>query len=208
MHIALIGMSGIGKSYWSQRLQEVGFKYFGCDLIITRKLSQEIDSSLKTFDDLLQWFGLPIERDYELRASKYLSLESLTLQEIVTTLVSNRNLEKKNIVIDTSGSAIYAEPGIWDKFRQQVKVIHLGTPSEVQSIMFGEYLKNPRPLIWNGIFQHKPGEHLKTTYRRCYPVLLQQREKLYEKYSDKRIDYQEHRHPHLTTEQFLQLIIS
>jgi len=72
MHIALIGMSGIGKSYWSQRLQEVGFKYFGCDLIITRKLSQEIDSSLKTFDDLLQWFGLPIERDYELRSIYHL----------------------------------------------------------------------------------------------------------------------------------------
>ena len=47
MKISLIGMSNVGKSYWSKKLQENGFKYVGIDeqivvLFRQHRLLQEI----------------------------------------------------------------------------------------------------------------------------------------------------------------------
>ena len=72
--------------------------------------------------------------------------------------------------------------------------------------MLQAYLKNPPPVIWNDSFQPELGEPLDETFRRCYAALLQDREKLYEKFSDKRLEYQDHRNLALTTADFLQLV--
>jgi shikimate kinase len=206
MRIALIGMSGIGKSYWSTRLQEAGFLRFDCDEIIAQKLSQDMGLALKTVGDVGQWMGLPTESHYKVRADQYLSLEATVLQEIITALDEDKALEKANVVIDTTGSAIYAPPAIWAKFRQQVKTVYLAATPEVRSVMLQAYLKNPPPVIWNDSFQPENGESLDETFRRCYAALLQDRERLYEKYSDRRIEYQGHRNWALTTAEFLELI--
>jgi shikimate kinase len=206
MRIALIGMSGIGKSYWSNRLQEAGFRRFDCDEIIAHKLSQEMDLALKTVLDVGQWMGLPTESHYKARADQYLALEATVLQEIGAALETDKALAKANVVIDTTGSAIYAPPAILTNFRQQVKTVYLAATPEVRSDMLQAYLKNPPPVIWNDLFQPEAGEPLDETFRRCYAALLQDRERLYEKYSDRRIEYQDHRNWTLTTSEFLHMI--
>lgn len=206
MRIALIGMSGIGKSYWSSRLQEAGFRRFDCDEIIAQKLAQEMGLALKTVLDVGQWMGLPTESHYKARADQYLALEAAVLQEIITALDEDKALAKANVVIDTTGSAIYAPPAIWAKFRQQVKTVYLAATPEVRAAMLQAYLKNPPPVIWNDLFQPRTGEPLDETFRRCYTALLQDRERLYEKFSDRRIEYQDHRNWALTTSEFLELV--
>jgi shikimate kinase len=206
MRIALIGMSGIGKSYWSNRLQEAGFVRFDCDEIIAQKLSQDMGLGLKTVQDVGQWMGLPTESHYKARSDQYLALEAATLQEIVTALDEDKALEKANVVIDTTGSAIYAPPAILTNFRQQVKTVYLAATPEVRSAMLQAYLKNPPPVIWNDLFQPRTGEPLAETFKRCYAALLQDRERLYEKFSDRRIEYQDHRNLALTTAEFLELV--
>jgi shikimate kinase len=205
MHIALVGMSGIGKSYWSQQLQNVGFKRYCCDEIIAQKLSGEIGQPIKTVEDLGEWMGLPYESNYEAHAAQYFSLEIITLQEIIGTFESGKNLPETKVVIDTTGSAIYAPAAIWQQLRAFVKVIHLATAPEIRLAKVRDYLQNPRPVLWNGFFQPQPGETLNDTFIRCYPALLEQREKLYEQYSDLRIEYQVHQQPNLTIERFLQI---
>ena len=206
MRIALIGMSGIGKSYWSNRLQESGFVRFDCDEIIAQKLSQEMGLALKTVLDVGQWMGLPTESHYKARADQYLALEAAVLQEIVTALETDKALAKADVVIDTTGSAIYAPPAILTNFRRQVKTVYLAATPEVRSAMLQAYLQNPPPVIWNDLFQPEAGEPLSETFRRCYAALLQDRERLYEKFSDKRLEYQDHRNLALTTTEFLELV--
>lgn len=206
MRIALIGMSGIGKSYWSSRLAEAGFVRFCCDEIIAQKLSQGSDLGLKTVEDVGQWMGLPTESHYQDRAGQYLALEAAVLQELITALETDPALQNANVVIDTTGSAIYAPPELLANFRRQVKTIYLAATPEVRSQMLQAYLKNPPPVIWNDSFQPEPGEPLDETFKRCYAALLQDRERLYDKYSDQRLDYGVHRNWTLTTDEFLELI--
>jgi shikimate kinase len=198
-------MSGIGKSYWSRQLRAVGFAYFGCDSIINEKLSKEIKPPIENFEDLNRWFGSPAEDTYERCSARYLAIESLVLEEIIAVLSADKTIAQKDVVIDTSGSAVYVNPVIWDQFRQQVRVVHLRMPEDPSSLL-ENFLKDPRPLIWNGLFQPKPGESITETYRRCYPLLLQQREQLYERYSAIQLAYCSHRQPQLTPERFLGLV--
>jgi shikimate kinase len=205
MLIALVGMSGIGKSYWSQQLQKAGFKRYCCDEIIAEKLSGQLGQPIKTVEDLGEWMGLPYESRYEAHAAQYFSLEIITLQEIIRTFEVGEGLRETKVVIDTTGSAIYAPVAIWQQLRAFVKVIHLATAPEIRLAKVREYLQNPRPVLWNGFFQPQPGEALNNTFIRCYPALLEQREKLYEQYSDIKIAYHVHQQPDLSVERFLQI---
>lgn len=206
MHIALIGMSAVGKSYWSQCLQRVGFACFDCDGMIRQKLSLELANPLESLADLTAWMGRPTDGEYELRASRYLAQERTTLAEIVSALAPGQGLDDTDVVVDTTGSSVYAPPAIWSRFRQRAKIVHLATTPKVQAEMLSRFRADPRPLIWNELFEFRPGETLDDAYARCYPALLQQREGLYARYRDVGIDYHEHRRPNLTPERFLQLV--
>jgi len=65
MRLSLIGMSGSGKSSWSIKLSELGFKRFCCDDMITEKLDRDLTRPDGTCMKLGEWMGFPYEPHYE-----------------------------------------------------------------------------------------------------------------------------------------------
>ena len=41
VNLALIGMSGAGKSYWSKKMEEKGYRWYNCDEMIAERLGPE-----------------------------------------------------------------------------------------------------------------------------------------------------------------------
>lgn len=50
--------------------------------------------------------------------------------------------------------------------------------------MFKQYLSDPKPVVWSGIFSKKPAETNQQALARCYPELIRTRSDLYEKFAD------------------------
>ena len=46
--LALIGMSGVGKSFWSKRLVNNGFRRFSCDDLIAERLGLRLSNNNKS----------------------------------------------------------------------------------------------------------------------------------------------------------------
>lgn len=185
MKLSLIGMSGSGKSHWSAKLVERGFRRFCCDDLIEKKLKSHLLRPDGTMMDMGQWMGFPYEPHYEERAAKYLTYEVEILTEIVEQL---KDLDE-DVVVDTTGSFIYTGEMIISKLRQQTVLVHLATPPEVRDEMLEKYLDNQRPVLWDSIFHQEPGETNEAALVRCYPALLSSRERLYAQYANVEIDY-------------------
>lgn len=187
--LSLIGMSGSGKSIWSIKLSELGFKRFCCDDMITEKLAHELMRPNGTSMQLGEWMGFPYETDYERRESKYLDCEIKVLTGIIEYLESADNQSQPHIVIDTTGSAIYAGEALLKRLCQCTTVVHLATPPEAQEQMLTSYINNKRPVLWRGLFKKGPNETNEAALARCYPILLSSRELLYESISEVTIGY-------------------
>jgi shikimate kinase len=189
MRLSLIGMSGSGKSSWSIKLSELGFKRFCCDDMITEKLAGDLARPDGTLMQLGEWMGFPYEPDYERRESKYLACEINVLTSIIESIEKDEIPAEQNIVIDTTGSAVYAGEALLKRLCRCTTVVHLETPSEAQEQMLRSYLKNKRPVLWRGLFEKKPEETNETALARCYALLLDSRERLYERVANVTIDY-------------------
>jgi shikimate kinase len=188
MRLSLIGMSGSGKSSWSMKLSEIGFKRFCCDDLITKKLASELTKPDGTRMKLGEWMGFPYEPWYIERESKYLACEIEVLTEIIEHLEDLDSHVEQNIVVDTTGSAIYTGEKVLKRLRLNTTVVHLATPPEIQELMLKSYIANRRPVLWKGFFEKNPEESNEMALERCYADLLFSREQLYEKISDVTID--------------------
>ncbi len=206
MQLSLIGMSGTGKSSWSIKLSELGFKRFCCDDMIAAKLARDLTRPDGTVMHLGEWMGFPYEPDYEKRESKYLDCEINVLTKIVESIESDEASVEQNIVIDTTGSVIYAGKALLKRLCRCTTVVHLATPPEAQSQMLKSYLKNKRPVLWRGWFEKKPDETDETALARCYPALLHARERLYDRLSAVTIDYNSLKQDNFKVSDFLRII--
>jgi len=188
MRLSLVGMSGSGKSTWSVKLSEIGFKRFCCDDMIARKLTPELTRSDKTTMALGEWMGFPYEDRYADRESKYLDREIDVMTEILDLLESSEEQAGEDTVIDTTGSVIYTGEDVLKRLRRCTMVVHLSTPPEIQDLMLSAYLENQRPVLWRGLFEKRLDETKTEAMARCYPMLLYTRERLYAEISDVTID--------------------
>lgn len=189
MRLSLIGMAGSGKSYWSMKLVEHGFRRFCCDDLIAAKLDPELTRPDGTTMELGQWMGFPYEPHYRERESKYLACEIEVLTEILEYLESRKNNPEENIVVDTTGSVIYTGERILRKLRQYTTVIYLSIPPEVRGQLLKAYVSDPHPMLWRNMFSKEPDETEQEALARCYPRLVVARERLYEHYANVTIDY-------------------
>ncbi len=189
MHLSLIGMSGVGKSSWSIKLYEIGFRRYCCDDLIKIKLASELTGSDGTMMEIGEWMGFPYESQYKERESKYLTYEIEVLTEIIGILESCGKQAEENIVIDTTGSVIYTGEESLKRLRRCTTIVHFSTPPEVQGQMLKTYLANQRPVLWREFFNKEPNETFEDAMARCYPRLLISRERLYERYAGVAIDY-------------------
>jgi shikimate kinase len=189
MHLSLIGMSGSGKSLWSAKLSDTGFRRFCCDELISEALGSELTRPNGSTMELGEWMGFPYEPGYGEREARYLAREIEVLNEILQYLESGDKGVEEDIVVDTTGSVIYTGEALLKRLRQCTTVVHLSTPPEIQELMFKAYVANQRPILWRGLFAKAPRETNEAALARCYQRLLSSREGLYEQHADVTIDY-------------------
>ena len=205
MHLSLIGMAGSGKSYWSRQLVGKGFQPFCCDDMIEEKLAGELLTADGAPLKPGPWMGFPWEANYGDREAKYLSCEREVLQEILHYLTRHR-AESRRVVVDTTGSVIYAGEEVLAKLRQLTTMVYLPVPLEFRQSLLQAYRSRPHPLVWHGMFRRNPGESNEDALARCYPNLVSSREQLYEQYADVRVDFYQRRSEDFTAGRFLELI--
>jgi shikimate kinase len=206
MVISIIGMSNIGKSYWSKRLQnEKDFVVYSCDDMIEQRLAPYLQNlGYKGIADVSKWMGQPYEPQYPENSEIYLEFEKEVMQEIFTKLANNT--PNINVAIDTTGSVIYTGDNIINQLRQLSKVVYLPTPSNIQDQMLQLFIREPKPVYWGEIYQPIIDEGQEQALSRCYKLLLNYRTQRYESICDITLDYLALRDPQFTIDQFIENI--
>ena len=178
LRLALIGMSGAGKSYWTARIAAAGYPAISCDTQIEGRLKPAIESGgYCGINGVAAWMGWPHLPTYTAREAAYLSEEIAVLDEVLTGLEKN---PERDLVLDTTGSVIYVGNHLLHRLRKQMLVVYLAASRDEQQLLIKRYLEDPKPVLWRGAFQAHTGEDPKATVSRCYPVLIGARRQSYE----------------------------
>ena len=178
LRLALIGMSGTGKTFWSKRLAETGKPAFCCDDRIEQRLRARLESGGHAgISGVASWMGWPDSPNYAQREADYLAAEIATLDEVLTDLARNPSRE---LILDTTGSVIYTGNHLLLRLRRQMTIVYLAASAAEQQLLIERYLTDPKPVLWRGAFQPKKGETPRETVARCYPTLIAARRQSYE----------------------------
>jgi len=178
LRLALIGMSGTGKTFWSKRLAETGRPAFCCDDRIEQRLRARLETGGQAgIHGVASWMGWPDSPTYAQREAEYLAAEIATLDEVLTDLARNPSRE---VILDTTGSVIYTGNHLLLRLRRQMTVVYLAASAAEQQLLIERYLTDPKPVLWRGAFQPKKGETPRETVARCYPTLIAARRQSYE----------------------------
>jgi shikimate kinase len=183
MRIALIGMSGSGKSFWSSVLSRHGFHKLGCDNAIGRRLVDGDELSEGSLDQIGRWMGFPFETGFARREALYLDHEKAVMDQFLTELETQPADDASPVVIDTTGSVIYTGSAIRQRLRQQTVVVYLSTSAAFRQALHQAYVANPRPVLWQQHFQKNTGEDNRSALKRCYKNLLADRDARYRRYA-------------------------
>ena len=203
LRVALIGMSGAGKSYWTTRIAAAGYPAISCDARIEERLKPALESGgYSGINGVAAWMGWPHVPTYSEREAAYLSEEIAVLDEVLTGLEKNPG---RDLVLDTTGSVIYVGNHLLHRLRKQFLVVYLAASRDEQQLLIKRYLEDPKPVLWRGAFQPKGGETPRETVARCYPVLTEARRRSYEALAHCTLSVAELRAP-LDAEQFLEKV--
>ncbi len=177
-HLAFIGMSGTGKTFWSRRLAEAGHHVVSCDDLIGRRLAEHLpEGSRAGINDLAAWMGWPDSATYAEREAQYLSEEIGALDEVLSGVEA---APERSLILDTTGSVIYTGNNLLLRMRRSMTVIYFAASAAEQQLLIERYLSDPKPVLWKGAFQARAGETPRETVARCYPALLEARRRSYE----------------------------
>jgi shikimate kinase len=166
MILSLIGMSNVGKTHWSRKLEALGFVRYGCDDEIERVLG---------VDDLAAWMGFPDSPTYRAREKEYLDAEVSVMRSVLDRLDGIA----VDVVIDTTGSVVYLGDGLLDELRARTKIVYLRASDGAVAAMAEKYFACPKPVVWGDAFIPSTDEARDETLRRCYPALLAWRDERY-----------------------------
>jgi shikimate kinase len=178
LRLSLIGMSGSGKSHWVKNLNALGCPTVCCDDLIEARLAPILKAGgYEGINGVAAWMGWPDSPTYPEREAEYLREEIATLDEQLTSLEKDPYRE---LVIDTTGSVICTGNHILHRLRKLTTVIYLAASDEEVDLLIKRYLRDPKPVLWQGVFQQRPGEIPHDTVVRCYPSLIAARRRSYE----------------------------
>ena len=193
LRIALIGMSGAGKSFWSKRLAQAGRASICCDDRIEQRLRSRLEiSGYIGINGVASWMGWPDSATYAQREAEYLAEEIGVLDEVLTGLERDPSRE---LILDTTGSVIYTGNNLLLRLRRQMTIVYLAAAADEQQLLIQRYLEDPKPVLWRGAFQARKGEAPHDTVARCYPVLISARGQSYEALAHCSIPVSELREP-------------
>lgn len=175
-------MSNIGKTYWSKKLQGVGFQHFNCDDLIEEKLAPVLgELGYSGIEDVSRWMGQPHDIRFTVNQNKYLSLEKEVMVEIFAQVKDGNH---GNIVVDTTGSVIHTGKDLCEMLKQFFMVIYLEASKNMKEKMFEQYLKEPKPVVFGDVYSQEEGETSSQALSRCYRKLLDLRSTLYAECAD------------------------
>ena len=178
LRLALIGMSGAGKTFWAKKLAATGIPAIFCDDRIEERLAPRlVPGGYSGINGVAAWMGWPDSATYAEREAEYLAEEIHTLDEAL------QQLEKQpgaSLVLDTTGSVIYAGNHLLLRLRRQMTIVYLAASPQEQQLLIERYLRDPKPVLWRGAFQPSAGEAPRETVARCYPALIGARRQSYE----------------------------
>lgn len=177
MRLALVGMSGAGKTFWAKKLAEKGAPAVFCDERIEQRLGPRLGGGYAGINGVAAWMGWPDSATYAEREAAYLAEEIRTLDELLQELEQRRDA---SLVLDTTGSVIYAGNPLLLRLRRQTTIVYLAASENEQQLLIDRYLQDPKPVLWRGAFQPKSGETPRETVERCYPALIEARRRRYE----------------------------
>jgi hypothetical protein len=178
LRLALIGMSGVGKTFWAKKLAASGVPVTSSDDLIEQKLAGKLQAGGYTgINGVAAWMGWPDSPTYAGREADYLGEETRTLDEVLSEL---EKLPEKSLVLDTTGSVIYAGNHLLMRLRRRMTIVYLAAAAEERQLLIERYLNDPKPVLWHGTFQPRPGEAPRNTVARCYPALIAARRQGYE----------------------------
>jgi len=184
--LALVGMSGSGKSFWTKKLAAAGWRWVCCDDLIEKRLAPRLAAGgYSGINGVAAWMGWPNNATYGQREAEYLAEEIGVMDEFLSNLEKETSGLGKDssatpIVLDTTGSVIYAQNNILMRLRRQMTVVHLANTEQEQRMLVERYLNDPKPVLWRGTFHVKDQETPRETVARCYPLLIAARRKSYE----------------------------
>lgn len=177
LRLALIGMSGAGKSFWTRQLASAGHPAISCDDKIEERLAPRLAAGgYSGINGVAAWMSWPDSPHYAEREAQYLSEEIGVLEEVLNDLAKS---PEKSLVLDTTGSVIYAGNHLLMRLRKLMTVVHLAASPQEQQLLIERYLSDPKPVLWRGAFQPKPAETPRQTVARCYPNLIAARRQSY-----------------------------
>jgi hypothetical protein len=177
--LALVGMSGSGKTFWTRKLAAAGWKSFCCDDLIEQRLASRLAAGGHSgINGVAAWMGWPNSVTYAQREAEYLAEEIGVMDEFLSNLEKDSSVAP--IVLDTTGSVIYAQNNILMRLRRQMTVVHLANNEKEQRLLVERYLNDPKPVLWRGTLHVKDQETPRETVARCYPLLITARRKSYE----------------------------
>jgi hypothetical protein len=177
LRLALIGMSGAGKTFWARRVAESGVRAISCDDRIEEKLARRLGAGgYAGINGVAAWMGWPDSATYAVREAEYLREEISTLDEILTELEAN---PQQSLILDTTGSVIYAGNHLLHRLRKLMTVVYLAASDAERQLLIERYLSDPKPVLWRGAFQPRSSETARETVARCYPHLIAARGQSY-----------------------------
>lgn len=171
-------MSGAGKSHWAKNLAALACPTVCCDDEIEARLAPTLKAGgYEGINGVAAWMGWPDSATYAGREAEYLREEIATLDAVLTTLEKDPSRE---LVLDTTGSVICTGNHILHRLRRLMTVVYLASSPEEVELLIQRYLRDPKPVLWQGIFRPRPGETPHDTVVRCYPLLIAARRQSYE----------------------------
>jgi len=202
--LSMIGMSGAGKSYWAQKLAGAGFRVISVDDRIEKKLAPELAAGgYRGIGGVAAWMGWPNETTYRDREQKYLDYEVSSMTEALDEI---QLATGEGVVLDTTGSVVYAGEEICRRTQSLTTVVYLQASPAEEQLLISRYLSDPKPVLWGDQFNERPGETAHEAVARCYPQLIAHRKRMYERYAHRTISMEQLRNGALDARGFLELI--
>ena len=205
VNLALIGMSGAGKSYWSKKMEEKGYRWYNCDDMIAERLGMELPGIGNSTLILAKWMGQPFSEGYIEAEKLYLELEEAVVEHICDELEQASEINAP-VVVDTTGSLIYLQKKLLNRLRALTKMVHLRLPEEKHEQLFENFINDPKPVTWEGKFKPRKGENPQNSLRRCYKELLSYRNERYSLIADNVLDYSFHHSPDREVDELLHMM--
>ncbi len=109
LQLALIGMSGAGKTFWTKKLAVSGYDTISCDDRIEQKLAPRLaGDGYAGINGVAAWMGWPDSERYSGRESEYLAEEINALDEILTGRFRRRAAALDRKIFERSEARVVA----------------------------------------------------------------------------------------------------